>query len=107
MRIRTPLVPTAVGGLTRHPRAVRTKRVRWALAIVAADGIIGWTVRQTWFQRRAGLATITATTAAGSGGYAMRDVDAGEGLAVAVAAVPALLDPFLEPNSAAASPTGS
>ena len=41
---------------------------------VAADGIIGWTVRQTLFQRRAGVATLVAATAAGLKGYRLLDV---------------------------------
>jgi uncharacterized membrane protein YdbT with pleckstrin-like domain len=32
---------------------------------IATAGIIGWTVRQTLFQRRAGVATLVAATAAG------------------------------------------
>ncbi len=39
-----------------------------------APGIIGWTVRQTFFQRRAGLATLTAATAAGKKRYHVVDV---------------------------------
>jgi putative membrane protein len=38
------------------------------------DGIIGWTVRRTLFQRRAGLATLVATTAAGRHRYEVLDV---------------------------------
>ncbi|WP_330185189.1 PH domain-containing protein [Nocardia sp. NBC_01503] len=37
-------------------------------------GIIGWTVRQSWFQRRVGLATITAATAAGKKRYRVIDI---------------------------------
>ncbi|WP_327141970.1 PH domain-containing protein [Nocardia sp. NBC_01327] len=37
-------------------------------------GIIGWTVKQSWFQRRAGLATITAATAAGKKRYHVIDI---------------------------------
>lgn len=59
-------------------------------------GVIGWTVSQSLFQRRAGLITVTATTAAGSGGYRVIDVAAAEGLAVAERAVPGLLEPFLQ-----------
>ena len=33
--------------------------------VLERDGIIGWVVRQSWFQRRVGLATLVATTAAG------------------------------------------
>ena len=58
-------------------------------------GVIGWTVSQSFFQRRAGLATLTATTAASRGGYPLIDVDTSEGLAIAAKAVPGLLEPFL------------
>ncbi len=58
-------------------------------------GIIGWTVRSSPFQRRAGLVTIAATTAAGGGEYLVRDVGASEGLVLAADAVPGLLKPFL------------
>ncbi|MBF6452332.1 PH domain-containing protein [Nocardia cyriacigeorgica] len=39
-----------------------------------APGIIGWTVRQTFWQRRAGLATVTAATAAGKKRYHVIDL---------------------------------
>jgi putative membrane protein len=41
-----------------------------------ADGIIGWTVRQSFFQRRAGVATIIAATPAGTGKYLVIDLPA-------------------------------
>ncbi|WP_072688012.1 PH domain-containing protein [Rhodococcus marinonascens] len=41
-----------------------------------SDGIIGWTVRQTFFQRRAGVATIIAATPAGTGEYQVIDLPA-------------------------------
>lgn len=43
---------------------------------VAAAGIVGWTVRQTLFQRRAGVATLVAATAAGVKHYELIDVPA-------------------------------
>jgi putative membrane protein len=55
---------------------------------VAAAGIIGWTVRQTFFQRRAGVATLVAATAAGVKGYRVLDVPAEVAWAVAAAASP-------------------
>jgi putative membrane protein len=64
--------------------------------VLAADGIIGWNLERTLFQRRAGLATLTATTAAGRQGYEVRDVEVGEALSVAEALLPGLLEPFLE-----------
>jgi len=44
----------------------RAGAVRRSTAVLARDGVIGWTVRQSVFQRRRGLATFTATTAAGA-----------------------------------------
>jgi len=41
---------------------------------IASAGIIGWTVRQSFFQRRSGVATIVAATAAGRGHYEVLDV---------------------------------
>lgn len=76
--------------VTRH--GVLTRRT----VALRRDGVIGWTVRRSLFQRRAGLVTVTATTAAGSGGYSVIDVAEADGLAVAEAAVPGLLAPFLE-----------
>lgn len=61
------------------------------------SGVIGWTVRRSPFQRRAGLITLSATTAANSGEYFVRDVGECEGLRFAQEAVPGLLTPFLEP----------
>jgi putative membrane protein len=58
-------------------------------------GVIGWTVRTSPFQRRLGLSTVVATTAAGRGSYPLVDVDAADGLRVADEAVPGLLAPFL------------
>lgn len=43
---------------------------------VSAAGIVGWTVRQTLMQRRAGVATVIAATAAGVKRYEVVDVPA-------------------------------
>lgn len=61
-------------------------------------GVIGWTVRRSPFQRRAGLMTLSATTAASKGEYFVRDIGESEGLEFAEEAVPGLLTPFLEPQ---------
>ncbi len=55
---------------------------------IAAAGIIGWTVRQTWFQRRAGVATLVAATAAGVKGYRVLDLPAEVAWSVAATASP-------------------
>jgi putative membrane protein len=65
-------------------------------SVLSCDGIIGWNLRRSFFQRRAGLATLTATTAAGAQRYAVADVPDGEALRLADAALPGLLSPFLE-----------
>lgn len=59
------------------------------------DGVIGWTVSRSPFQRRAGLVTLTATTAANDGAYKVRDVDPATALRLAEEAVPGMLAPFL------------
>lgn len=73
----------------------RSGTVRRATVALQRRGIVGWTVRQSVLQRRAGLVTVHATTAAGSGAYAVRDAAEADGLALADAAVPGLLRPFL------------
>lgn len=76
----------------------RSGTLRRSTAALERSGVIGWTVRQSYFQRRAGVLNITATTAAGAGAYTVYDADASEGLAFASEAVPGLLEPFLERN---------
>jgi putative membrane protein len=59
---------------------------------IAAAGIIGWTVRQTLLQRRAGVATLTAATAAGVKGYRVIDVPADLAWSIAATASPWVAD---------------
>jgi putative membrane protein len=59
---------------------------------VAAPGIIGWTVRQTFMQRRAGVATLIAATAAGVKHYQVIDVPAAIAWSVAAEASPWVAD---------------
>ncbi|MBE3014581.1 PH domain-containing protein [Microbispora sp. NEAU-D428] len=68
------------------------------------DGVIGWNIERSFFQRRARLATLTATTAAGKQGYQVRDVDLAEALRLAAAGTPGLLDPFLVESAPTLSP---
>jgi putative membrane protein len=60
------------------------------------DGIIGWNVERSFFQRRAGLATLVATTAAGRQRIDVQDVPLAEALRVADEALPGLLTPFID-----------
>jgi putative membrane protein len=59
---------------------------------IATEGIIGWTVRQSLFQRRAGVATLVAATAAGTKRYVVIDVPAEQAWAVAAQASPWVAD---------------
>ncbi|MBD0744514.1 PH domain-containing protein [Streptomyces sp. CBMA152] len=65
-------------------------------AALQRDGVVGWNITRSYFQRRNGLLTLGATTAAGDGSYKVRDVSVGHGLVFAEEAVPGLLAPFIE-----------
>ena len=60
------------------------------------DGVIGWNLRSTWFQRRAGLTTLVATTAGGRQSLTALDVPEPTAVALARAAHPQLVEQFLE-----------
>jgi putative membrane protein len=62
-----------------------------------SDGVIGWRLHASYFQRRAGLVTLVATTAAGRGGYHVTDAGTSQALAFADEVVPDLVAQFLEP----------
>lgn len=68
-----------------------------ARALLRARAIIGWQVRATWFQRRAGLVTLEATVATPSGFVRILDVPRDRAVDVIRAATPGLLDPFVTP----------
>ncbi|MEU4385573.1 PH domain-containing protein [Promicromonospora sp. NPDC023805] len=87
---------TLTGAYPAGYLVARSGTVRRATVALQRRGIVGWTVRQSWFQRRAGLVTVVATTAAGTGAYAVRDAAEADGLALADAAVPGLLRPFID-----------
>jgi len=82
-------------GLTERFLVVRAHCFHGRRVVLERDGIIGWNLTQTWFQRRAGLVTMTATTAAGKQGYSVMDVPETQAIALADAATPGLLTAFL------------
>jgi putative membrane protein len=55
-------------------------------AVLQRRAVVGWRVRQSFFQRRAGLATVMACVGAGSGGYTAVDLAADEVAGFAAAA---------------------
>ncbi|SNR47368.1 PH domain-containing protein [Blastococcus mobilis] len=58
--------------------AVRSGWVVREEAVLQRRAVVGWQVRQSPFQRRAGLATVLACVGAGRGGYAAVDMAAAE-----------------------------
>jgi putative membrane protein len=81
------------GSVARHTFALRR------------DGIVGWRLHQSFFQRRAGVLTAVATTAGGRSAYAVLDVDTAAGVQLADEAVPGLLTPFLVRKAVRSVPT--
>ena len=75
--------------------AVREGSLVRRRTVLTRDGIIGWNLRQSFFQRRAGVVTVEATTAAGRQRYAAEDVPAELAVRLADRALPGLLTPFL------------
>jgi putative membrane protein len=64
-------------------------------SVLSTDGIIGWRIHQSWFQRRQGLVSLAATTAAGHQHYVAHDIPAADAIALAGAATTPLMTPFL------------
>ncbi|MGR8011220.1 PH domain-containing protein [Streptomyces hypolithicus] len=83
-------------GISGDYLVARSGTVRRTTVALQRGGVIGWTAKQSYFQRRTGLITLTATSAAGAGAYSVYDAGESEGLVFADAAVPGLLAPFLE-----------
>jgi putative membrane protein len=92
--------------LTPRYLVTRTGSVQRETVALQRAGVIGWTFRQSVFQRRAGLVTVEAVTAAGAGGYPVLDVSAADGVALADATTPGLLTRFL-PTSPETTPVSS
>ncbi|MEB3020530.1 PH domain-containing protein [[Mycobacterium] crassicus] len=76
----------------RHWLTARTGSWEQRRYCISTAGIIGWTVRQSWFQRRAGVATLIAATAAGVKSYRVIDVPQEWAWSVAAQASPWVAD---------------
>lgn len=77
--------------------------------VLAVRNVIGWNLRASWFQRRAGLTTLVATTAGGRQAVPVHDVPTEAAVALARDAMPELLDQFLvssQTRGATAAPPG-
>ncbi|MFB4287877.1 PH domain-containing protein [Nonomuraea sp. ATR24] len=78
---------------------VRGGSLRRTQAVVERRAVVGWRLRQTWFQRRAGVVTLTAGVGAGRGGYSAVDVSEAQARTFPAEVTPDWLAPFLAPVS--------
>lgn len=81
--------------LTDRYLVVRSGSYTSVRTALQTDGIIGWRVRQTFFDRRIGLAQVTAMTAAGQEHVAVPDVPLETAVALAAAATPRTVSGFV------------
>ncbi|OLM12840.1 PH domain-containing protein [Pseudonocardia sp. Ae505_Ps2] len=77
--------------VARHGSLLRTTTA------LRRDGVIGWRIRQSLFQRRAGVLTLEATTAAGGGSVQVLDLDPADAGALMAAVTPDPVAPFRVP----------
>lgn len=65
-------------------------------SVIEREAVLGWVFRQTYFQWRLGLVTMTASSAAGAGGYHVRAVGVGEATDLAARITPHLVEGFTD-----------
>ncbi|MET8520221.1 PH domain-containing protein [Nocardioides sp. NPDC004968] len=82
--------------LTDRYLVVRSGSYTAVRTALQTDGIIGWRVRQTFFDRRIGLAQATAMTAAGQEHVDIPDVPLETAVALTAAATPRTVSEFVE-----------
>ena len=74
--------------------------------MLALTGVIGWNVEASFFQRRAGLVTLVATTAAGEGSVQLLDVPTATAYRLIGEITPRLARPFYPQAVGEATPPG-
>lgn len=96
----------ALGHAVTGPYLVmRSGLVHRSTTVLRRSAVSTIVIRESLLQRRLGLRSVSAMTAAGYGGYDLSDLDADESVAFAVQAAPGVLDPFLvRPRDGAARP---
>jgi putative membrane protein len=82
--------------LTDRYLVVRSGSYTAVRTALQTDGVIGWRVRQTFFDRRIGLAQVIAMTAAGPEYVAIPDVPLETAVALAASATPRTVSGFVE-----------
>jgi putative membrane protein len=86
---------------------VRSGSLNRSREALETDGVIGWNLRATWFQRRAGLTTLVATTAGGRQSVTALDVPEPVAVARAHEAHSELLGQFLVSRETRATALGA
>ncbi|GAA4559568.1 PH domain-containing protein [Planotetraspora kaengkrachanensis] len=81
--------------------SVRSGSLRRAQAVVERRAVVGWTLRQTVFQRTSGVLTVVAGVGAGTGGYPAIDTGETQGVEFAAEVTPDWIRPFLAPPAQA------
>ncbi|GAA4583940.1 PH domain-containing protein [Planotetraspora phitsanulokensis] len=81
--------------------SVRSGSLRRAQAVVERRAVVGWTLRQTVFQRTSGVLTVVAGVGAGTGGYPAIDTGQEQGVEFAAEVTPDWIRPFLAPQAQA------
>ncbi|MEU6700629.1 PH domain-containing protein [Pseudonocardia sp. NPDC046786] len=87
--------------VARHGSLVRTT------SALRRDGVIGWRIRQSRFQRRAGVLTLEATTAAGPGSVLMLDLAPADAVALMAEITPDAVAGFRTGEQAVSAAGGS
>ncbi|MEO3814584.1 PH domain-containing protein [Sphaerisporangium sp. B11E5] len=75
--------------------SVRSGSLPRSQAVIERRAVVGWTIRQTWFQRKANVLTVIAGVGAGTGGYSAIDAGDSQGVHFAATVTPDWLAPFL------------
>jgi putative membrane protein len=75
---------------------VRSGSLQRRHVVIEHRAVVGWELRQSLFQRRAGLATLVAGVGAGRGGYPVMDLAEEDAVALAQQLTPQWVTPFLE-----------
>lgn len=86
---------------------LRSGSLRRRQAVIEHRAVVAWRLRQTFFQRRAGLATLVVGVGAGEGGYPSADMGEHDAVAFAHAVTPDWVAPFLERDPAEAARGGT
>lgn len=81
--------------LVEHHLVARSGSLTRRREVLDVDHVIGLTWRATWWQRRSGLCTLSATTAGGRGVVTVLDVPEADALALALASHPDLVEQFV------------